>query len=228
TLLELGGADNLLNDALHTVLLHRDGNLNDCETLLARMLEQRQQWGELVPLDSESLTDENLDTQVRPKLERSLETIVCAGLNRVIETVPQPELVELTELAARLGFAPSYAPGEKSPVAICAGRNETPEARADDLEHWVALLHLLFTKEGEWRKSFRTGHLKFNISYEDGDVLKDIVSRMQTDEIAESLKSIRRLPPSRFPDEQWSVAKALFRLLRHALAHLKVLFAETG
>ena len=228
TLLELGGTDKLLNDALQTVLLHRDGNLNDCEALLARMLEQRQQWGELVPLDAESLTDENLDTQVRPKLERSLETIVCAGLNRVVETIPQSELGELTELAARLGFASSYVPGEESPVVTCAGRNELPEARAEDLDRWLALLHLLFTKEGEWRKSFRPGHLKFNISYEDGNVLRDIVSRMQTEEIAEALKSIRRLPPARFPDEQWRVAKALFRLLRHALAHLKVLFAETG
>src|ERR1700761_3958533 len=73
TLLELGGADKLLNDALHTLLLHRDDNLTDCEALLARMLEQRQQWGELIPLDTESLTDEHLDTQVRPRLEGSLE-----------------------------------------------------------------------------------------------------------------------------------------------------------
>ncbi len=228
TLLELGGADILLNEALQTVLLHRDANLNDCEALLARMLEQRQQWGELVPLDTESLTDEHLDTQVRPRLERSLETIICAGLDRVLDAMPRPELVELTELAARLGLEPSYVAGEQSPVAVCANRSDPPEARAEDLEHWLALLHLLFTKEGEWRKSFRPAYLKFNISYEDGNTLKDIVSRIQTDEIAESLKSIQRLPLPRFPDEQWRVAKALFRLLRQALAHLKVLFAETG
>ena len=228
TLLELGGADTSLNEALQTVLLHRDGNLSDCETLLARMLEQRQQWGELVPLDTESLTDEHLDTQVRPRLERSLEMIVCAGLNRVLEAMPQPELIELSELAALLGLEPSYVLGEPSPVAVCAGLSEPPEARAEDLERWVALLHLLFTKEGEWRKSFRPAYLKFNISYEHGNTLKDIVSRIQTDEIAEALKSIQRLPPPRFPDEQWRVAKALFRLLRHALAHLKVFFAETG
>lgn len=228
TLLELGGTDTVLNDALQTVLLHRDGNLKDCETLLARMLEQRQQWGELVPLDTDSLTDEHLDAQVRPRLERSLETIVCAALNRVLDAMPQAELVELTELAARLGLEPSYVPEEKSPVAVCVGRNDPPEARAEDFEHWLALLHLLFTKEGEWRKSFRPGFLRFNISYEDGNALKDIVSRIQTDGLAESLKSIHRLPAARFPDEQWRVAKALFRLLRHALAHLKVLFAETG
>ena len=228
TLLELGGADTLLNDALRTVLLHRDGNLNDCEMLLARMLEQRQQWGELVPLDSESLTDEHLDTRVRPRLERSLEAIVCAGLNRVLDAMPQPALVELTELAARLGLEPSYIPGEQSPVAVCAGVDKPLEARVEDLERWLALGRLLLTKEGEWRKAFRPNVLRFNISYEDGAMLGDIVRRIGTNELAESLKSIGRLPPPRLPDEQWRVAKALFRLLRQALAHLKVLFAETG
>lgn len=228
TLLELGGADAILNDALQTVLLHRDGSLGDCETLLAGMLEKRQQWGDLVPLGADALTDEHLDTQVRPRIERSLEAIVCAGLNRVLAAVPQPELTELAELAARLGLEPSYVPGEESPVAVCAGRSEAPEARAEDLERWLALLHLLFTKEGDWRKSFRPSYLKFEISYEDGTALKDIAGRLQSDEVAEALKSIRRLPAARFPDEQWRVAKALFRLLRQALAHLKVLFAETG
>ncbi len=183
TLLELGGADILLNEALETVLLHRDGNLKDCETLLARMLEQRQQWGELVPLDAESLTDEHLDTKVRPRLERSLETIVCAGLNRVLDAVPQPELVELTELAARLALEPSYAPGEPSPVAVCAGRSGSPEARAEDLEHWLALLHLLFTKDGNWRKGFAPAYLRFNISYQDRAVLKDLVERLQSNDL---------------------------------------------
>ncbi len=228
TLLEFGGADTALNESLQTVLLHRDGNLSDCEALLARMLEQRQQWGELVPLDTESLTDEHLDTQVRPRLERSLETIVCAGLNRALEAMPQPELKELTELAARLGLEPSYVPGVPSPVAVCAGLPEPPDARAEDLERWVALLHLLFTKDGGWRKGFTPAYLRFDISYKDRATLKDLVERLQHDELAESLKSIRGLPPTRFPDEQWRLAKALFRLLRRALAHLKVLFAETG
>ena len=228
TLLELGGANTVLNDALRTVLLHRDGNLADCETLLARMLEQRQQWGELVPLDVRSLTDEHLDTEVRPRLERSLATIVCAGLSRVLDAMPQPELVELTELAARLGLEPSYVPGEESPIALCAGRSEPPEARAEDLERWGALLHLLFTKDGGWRKGFTPAYLRFDISYADRAALKDIVARLEDAGVAESLKSIRGLPPARFPDEQWRVAKALFRLLRQALAHLKILFAETG
>ena len=50
TLLQLGGSNATLHDALNTVLLHRDGNLADCETLIAGMLQTREQWGELLPL----------------------------------------------------------------------------------------------------------------------------------------------------------------------------------
>lgn len=228
TLLELGGSDAALNDALDSVLMHRDANLMDCETLLARMLEHRQQWGELVPLDTESLTDEHLDTQVRPRLERTLDAIVCAGLQRALDAMPKDTLQKLCELAARLGHEPSYHPAEPSPIAVWAGNCEPPRACSEDLAHWQALLHLLFTKQGDWRKSLRPGHLRINISYEDGDRLSDLIEELKSDEAAKALNAIRSLPAPQFPDDQWRVAKALFRLLRQALAHLKILFAEVG
>jgi ATP-dependent exoDNAse (exonuclease V) beta subunit len=228
TLLELGGPDPELNDALQTVLLHRDGNLADCEALLARMLEHRQQWGELVPLDADSLGEDHLDSVVRPRLERTLRTIVSAGLARALRAMPAAELTDLSELAARLAHEPSSELMDASPISICTDRRNPPEDRPEDLEHWTALLHLLLTKEGGWRKSFAPSVLRFDIAYEDRNLLKDLIERMQTDELAETLKAIRSLPPACFPEEQWRVAKALFRLLRRALAHLKVLFAETG
>ncbi len=50
TLMQLGGADAVLDEALQMVLLHRDGSLGECERLIAEMLALRDQWGELVPL----------------------------------------------------------------------------------------------------------------------------------------------------------------------------------
>ena len=73
TLMQLGGDDAALNDALRTVLLHRDGNLAECERLLAEMLQLRDQWGELIPLRREELDDAYLDGTVLPRLERTLE-----------------------------------------------------------------------------------------------------------------------------------------------------------
>ncbi len=59
TLMQLGGKDAELDEALRTVLLHRDGSLAECERLLMEMLPLRNQWGELVPLLGRAeMTDE--------------------------------------------------------------------------------------------------------------------------------------------------------------------------
>ena len=47
--MQLGGPDSALSNALADLLLHRDGNLADAQSLLAAMLATRDQWGELVP-----------------------------------------------------------------------------------------------------------------------------------------------------------------------------------
>ncbi len=83
--MQLGGEDAALNESLRMVLLHRDGNLAECERLLAEMLQLRDQWGRLIPLQEQELDDEYLDGVVLPKLERALELAVCAGLTRLAE-----------------------------------------------------------------------------------------------------------------------------------------------
>jgi ATP-dependent exoDNAse (exonuclease V) beta subunit len=228
TLMRLGGADTNLTAALRTVLLHRDGNLNDCETLLARMLQQREQWKDLVPLDSEALTEERLELHVRPRLERSLEAIVTAGLERALNAMPPGSLERFSSLAARLAREPGYD-GQISPIAICADRSEPPAASVQDLDHWIALIGLVLkASDGEWRARFNKNDVKFLISREDAHILKDLVETMHDENLRITLHNVLRLPPLRYPDDQWRVAKALFHLLRDALAELKVLFGETG
>jgi len=228
TLMQLGGADAALHAALRTILLHRDGSLSDCETLLARMLAAREQWGELIPLDRASLDDAVLDNEVRPRLERALENIVCSGLTRAAQAMPQGLLNELTALASSMAYAPGYT-GNASPIAICANRTASPEAKADHLEHWVALIHLLLTKE-DWRKTrgINDRNLGFTLSKFEKEQLGQLIETIQHDRLLTAFQAVRALPPARYPDEQWEVAKALFRLLLHALAELKVLFAERG
>jgi ATP-dependent helicase/nuclease subunit A len=227
TLLQLGGTDAALHEALHTVLLHRDGNLADCETLLANMLQTREQWGELVPLTPGALDDETLDREVRVRLERSLESIVCAGLSRALRAMPAGVLEELTLLAARLGVAPGYK-DKVSPIAICAGRYETPKAAAEHLGHWVALIGLVLKSDGDWRKRHSQSDVKFEISKADAALLKQLVQEIQSDGLREALCGVLALPPAKYPDDQWEVAKALFHVLRWALAELRLLFAERG
>jgi ATP-dependent helicase/nuclease subunit A len=223
TLLQLGGADAALHEALRTVLLHRDGNLQDCEALLAGMLQTREQWGELVPLTPGGLDDHD----VRLTLERSLESIVCAGLSRALRAMPAGVLEELTSLAARLGVAPGYR-DNASPIAVCAGRHEPPEAAAKHLDHWVALIGLVLKPDRKWRKRHSQADMKFEIPKADAARLKDLVQSIQNDGLEAALGGVLALPPAKYPDDQWAVAKALFHVLRRALAELRLLFAERG
>ena len=225
TLLQLGGADTVLHEALRTVLLHRDGSLQDCEALLAGMLRTREQWGELVPLTPGALDEATLDLEVRLKLERSLERIVCAGLSRALHKLPGGVLKELTSLAARLGNAPGYK-DSASPIAFCAGKHEAPEAVAEHLEHWIALIWLLLKRDGGWRKLYSPNVIGFEIPKADATRLKELVQNFQSDELQTALAGVLALPPAKYPDDQWAVAKALFQVLRRALAELRLLFAE--
>ena len=227
TLLQLGGTDAALHEALRTVMLHRDGSLQDCETLLAGMLNTREQWGELVPLTRGTFDQDEQDHEVRLRLERSLESIVCAGLSRALRTLPAGVLEELTALAARLGVAPGYK-DHASPIACCAGKYDVPEVVAEHLEHWVALIGLVLKPDGKWRKRHSQSDMKFEIPKADAARLKQLVQEIQSDGLEDALAGVLALPPAKYPDDQWDVAKALFHVLRRALAELRLLFAERG
>lgn len=227
TLLQLGGPDRILDEALHAVLLHRDGNLADVEALLAGMMQTREQWAELLPLDHAAMSDQALDEQVRPKLERALEQVVCAGLTRALRLMPSSALTELAALAHRYAGEPGYQ-GRPSPILLCREYPGSPRDEAAHLDHWRALLSLLLTKEHEWRKSFAVNAIQLTLEKEDRERLKELVVEIQSEPLREALEGVRCLPPARYPDEQWVQAKALFRLLLHSLAQLKLLFAERG
>ena len=228
TLTQLGGDDAALNAALRMMLLHRDGNLAECERLLAGMLTLRDQWGELVPLSGRELDDAWLDGAVLPRLERALEQAICAALTRLSRSVPADILHELSHFAGDLGQAPGHK-GEVSPIAICAGLHTAPEETAEHLAHWRALIHLLTKADGDWRSGFRSNWLGFDLHKNDAARLKELVAELREHEgVLAAIQKVSCLPPAKYPQEQWVVAKALFRVLSHALAELQLVFAERG
>ena len=228
TLLQLGGSNSALDRALRTLLEHRNGNLSNCESLLAGMLGARDQWGELIPLDAVELDDTTLDSVVRPRLERALEQIVCSGLSRALEATPPSLLAELTAFAARNAHVPGYN-GGTSPIALCANKDEPPAAEAEHLDHWTALIGLVLKPgDGGWRAGFNKNHVGFEIDKADVAHLKGLIAEYAGNELRGALHTVLDLPPARYPDDQWKVAKALFHILRHALIELKLLFAERG
>ncbi|HZY61033.1 MAG TPA: UvrD-helicase domain-containing protein [Edaphobacter sp.] len=227
TLMQLGGDDAALSDALRTVLLHRDGNLADCENLLAQMLELRGQWGKLVPLRGHELDDDYLDQTVLPRLERALEQAICAGLKQLSANVPDDFLVELSALASSMAHLPPYQ-GDISPIAGCAGK-DAPGIDAEHLEQWRGLIHLLVTGSRTYRRRLLLKDVGFEITKEQQQQLKDLIDRIShRDDLLEAMRHVDSLPPAQYPPEQWTVAKALFRVLSRALVELQLLFAQRG
>src|SRR6185437_5983087 len=96
TLLLLGNEETDFNVALRHLLLHRDGNLDDCEALIANMLSLRDQWGNLIPLTQRELDDAWLDSKVRPRLELALDHAICSQLSRLEQAFPADVLADLT------------------------------------------------------------------------------------------------------------------------------------
>jgi len=108
------------------------------------------------------------------------------------------------------------------------GDEDSGEA-LDHLEHWQALIHLLVKADGDWRAGFRSDWLRFTWDKRHTPSIKGLIASLQDQEgVLPAIKRFNCLPPARYPEEQWFVAKALFRVLSRALAELQVVFAEHG
>jgi ATP-dependent helicase/nuclease subunit A len=230
TLAHLGGDDPALAAALELLLLHRDGNLADCETLISEMLAWRDQWGDLIPLTGDQLTEEFLETVTLPRLNKALDQAICRGLTRVARLMPPAILERLSSLASEMATAEGYK-GAPSPIALCSSRNQPPRERAEDLEHWAALARLLVkpSKPRSWRKAVSANIVGFEILKHHQAELKSIIAELDSlansTPLFEALCSLTNLPPAEYPAEQWLVAKALFRVLSRALIELQLVFA---
>ena len=214
TFQQLGGPNPRLNHALETILLHRDGNLANCQTLIATMLAQRDQWGELIPLGSD-LDDAWLDRHVLPRFEKALDLAICRGLTQLTRALPPGLLEALTRLGAGIGHSPH-----------CTGL--TPARQAADLEHWNALIELLLTKSDTVRKSGGINRSTFSVELSPAHKaeLIQLLHRIRDDEsLCDLLATVRALPPATYPPAQWLVAKALFHILSRALTELQLVFA---
>ena len=228
TLLQFGGSDRTLSDALNLILLHRDGDLVRCRELLAEMLALRDQWGRLVPLDRNSLEDEFLDTVVFARIESTLKAAIAAELQQARQCFPVWQLERLAALACEMARCESLS-NNASLVFSFSDNCSPPLATADDLERWKALAHLLLTKSGQWRRRVTAKDIGVAVSREQCGVLREIVETLETrDDVLLQLQRVQKIPPSIYPAEQWKVAKALFHVLYRALAELQLVFAERG
>lgn len=231
TLAMLGGADPALSHALELLLLHRDGDLGNCEKLIAEMLQWRDQWGNLIPLTGEQLTDSYLESYTLPRLERALQQAICRALTRLDALMPPDLCHELASLARKMSAAEGYQ-GADSPIALCRELKSAPGTAAHDLEHWRALAHIAIASSTQtFRKptGISSRNIKFEITKPHKAELVEQIGQLQDiPGLCEALCSLTNLPPLHYPAEQWLITKALFRVLSHALVELQLVFSQTG
>ena len=230
TMLLLGTPDEPLAAALRELLLHRDGNLANCESLIAEMLNHREQWAPLIPRLPAHLTEIYLDTEVLPRFNRALDRVICRALGTLNKALPPAFLQSLCTLAAEMAHTPAHA-ANISPIAPCAALTGPPAQTVQHLRTWQALVDLILKKDGDYRtpRGSHKGNFFFDIDPTHKAALFALIDSVRPDPtIAEALDKLRTLPPPTYPADQWRTAKSLFRVLAHALLELQTVFAETG
>ena len=212
--------------AVERVLTHLDNHTGLYVSHLARMLAYRDQW---LMITGGGLSDPGTAAAVRRRLEKNIEDIVIRHLSRVRDLIPEssvPEVLHLTSYAIdnlQQGDKPDH------PLCVLAGRNELPGQTADDRTDWQAIVGLVLTKAGDWRKSINK-----NDGFPAGDsgqkkALYRLIDEMrEVTALHDRLLQVRSLPAARYSDEQWDVLLALFRLLPLAVGELQRMFSERG
>lgn len=214
-----------IRDALTTLLLHRDGNLENCQKLIAEMLGKRDQWARLLP-ECEEFNEAHLDRVVRPHMEAVLRDRVTDALRHLTTFFKTQELDELAALA-HIASHNLRTENRKSQIEICLGISTSPSAVPEDLAHWRALASILLT-EGRLRKSY-TAVQGFPAKTAEAvrfGLFLNLISKR--DGVEEALAAVSNLPPIAYTEDEWHVTKALFHLLRRSMAHLEVVFVERG
>ena len=214
-------------EAVALLLRHRDNNWQNCAKLLARMLETRDQWGRLFPLRSDELSEAWLDGELRPALEHHLRRMIEEHL-RGLPAVLRKRDTLCRRLLAIAAFSAANSPGEESQYS---GLSEFPGSELEDHPCWEWLAGMCLAADGKNpRKQFdrRSGFLPKIAAREIAEAKSVAVDVHADEELRGALHSVRELPPAQLTDEQWQVAKALFRLLRRALGELQSAFAQAG
>jgi ATP-dependent helicase/nuclease subunit A len=218
TLAHLGDpSQQELADALADILKLRDASLPDCESLIAGMLARRDQWLLVLPV---IMLRERPWEELRTKLEepfRREHAAMVEALHAQFAHTPDilPELLDLARIACDCGMV------ELNPL-----REAYVASDLSDVTHWQALCCLLLTKSGSWRK-------RSAIAAKDGPGhaarLAALMQRVSANEVLLTLLGkVRKLPPAMYSEEEWSTVRNIFIVLRHAIAQLRVVFAEQG
>ncbi len=213
------------NSPYHTPLVSLieslDGNTQRVEDLFCQLLSKRDQWLSLIIgiRDQRKLLEDNAQILVRDHLEQ------CA----------QALMTNASELMIVADFCANQLSCENkdSLITELLGSTGLPDTHEDYLPQWRALISLLTTAKGQWRKRFDKSiglpAGKNPTHVEMKDRLKSVIAQLQQDdELLEKFQQIAVLPHPKFSDNQWQFLDNLTQVLPLLVGHLKILFGQLG
>ena len=216
--------------AIAHLVRHLDNRLDYLQSLIATMLERREQW-------LRHVADRDHPSIARENLEATLARVVEESLARLREQWPQAWREPLLELVR---FAAAQLADTDSPIAACADLSDWPAARLAGRDQWEGLAELLLTREGEWRKQVnkrqgfpaqgdgRDAGEKALFKERKGQMGEWLALLREHEDLRLALAGLRQLPPHRYRDEEWVTLQALFDLLPLSVAQLYLVFQERG
>jgi ATP-dependent exoDNAse (exonuclease V) beta subunit len=216
TLAHLGDtSEQELADALADILKLRDANLTDCESLIAGMLARRDQWLLLLPgIVRRDAPWEELKARLEEPFQREHANLIRALRDEFARTPDVlPELLALACIACDCGI------DEAQPLREARTPDDLSDATC-----WQALCSLLLTKSNGWRKRSVIPAKQYPNHAARMTAVLERLSRNDT--LLALVSRIRKLPPSTYTEQEWRTVKNIFIVLRHAIAQLRVVFAE--
>ena len=210
--------ENSSSDA-EKLLMHLDGNLFKYIDYIEKMLARRDQWMDIIG-SGISLNEEDYST-LRIQLEKNIKCMISDHQSKLIQIFPRQLFVHLLDIFSYL----SENDDGFSHLSSLSGAEELNSYEFND--SWCKIADLLLTKSGSWRKSVNKNNgFPPEAKQEKEAIKKIIVNASEINLFAELLHSVRLLPSPRYEDKQWDVLIGLFRLLPHAVAELKNIFAQ--
>ena len=194
------------------LLQHVDNDWRKLETLISSMLSRRDQWLPLLGTASE-----------RDYLVRSFTYMIGEQMAPVASILSEAHATEWQALAE---YATSNGNDD---LADLSG---LPPLEADYVGDWQALVDLLLTREGAWRKQVNKNN-GFPAGNETAKAMKArwaaFVAELQgIPRALEVFGLIKQLPEQLFGDGEWEIVSALINLLRVATGQLMVLTESEG
>jgi ATP-dependent helicase/nuclease subunit A len=204
--------------ALETLLLHLDNNAERLAGLFTQLLAKRDQW---LPHIIAHFREPDV---LKGDLELALYNIIFDKLNEANESLPY-ELKQRLFESARFAATVLCEENPEHELSACLELSCFPDATPENLPLWQAILNLLLTRQGSFRKTVdkRLGFPASEKAHKQN--IQNILTTLREDqEIATTLYDIMQCPPAIYTQGQWGIIEALLTVLPILTAQLHVIF----